>query len=199
MIRCGYLIDDNINLNQLIAPPHEFEKIKFTLLRSKFIVFGTKDEIFDWLKQYEELVCEIDQKNSEKNHDHEITFELYNEEEKQHHHQHHHHHLPKFLSFGTKKYNGSTKMRLEINAHYYDDDNLSKDEHQTPAMKAKGKNGIKLRSILNVWDKHHHGKPKTLNNQKKLRSTRSMNDILYCTVYYDYHINLYLYMYFVYY
>jgi hypothetical protein len=63
-------------------------------------------------------------------------------------------------------------MRLEINAHYYDDDNLSKDEHQTPAMKAKGKNGIKLRSILNVWDKHHHGKPKTLNNQKKLRSTR---------------------------
>lgn len=62
-------------------------------------------------------------------------------------------------------------MRLEINAHYYDDDNLSKDERQTPAMKAKGKNGIKLRSVLNAWDKHH-GKPKTSVNQNKLRSTR---------------------------
>jgi hypothetical protein len=103
-----------------------------------------------------------------KNHDQEITFELYNEEK----HQQHHHHgiLPKFLSFGTKKYNGSTKMRLEINARNYDDNlSTSKSRNPTLAMKAKGKNGTKLRFVLNAWEKHH-GKSKTLNNQNKLKS-----------------------------
>ncbi|GBB91852.1 hypothetical protein RclHR1_19270004 [Rhizophagus clarus] len=186
MIRCGYLVDDNINPNQLIAPPHEFDKIRLTPLRSKFMVVGTKDEIFDWLKHYEELVCEFDQefdhsktslrhnntttnkfKISVKNHVQEITFELYNEEEKHHHHGV----ISKFISFGTKKYNGSTRMRLEINSRNYDDNlSTSKSANPTLAMKAKGKDGVNLRFVLNEWEKHH-GKSKTLNNQNKLRST----------------------------
>ncbi|RIA97997.1 hypothetical protein C1645_195300 [Glomus cerebriforme] len=185
MIKCGYFLGGNIDPTKLIAAPDEFDKINLTPSRSKFIVLGTKDEIFEWLEHYEYLVCKYDQEfdpkpplrhnhtmtnvfklSSMRNLDIIISFKLYYDEENLHDHHHRHHVVPHFLKnlFGAKRYQGSSKMRLEI--EFCDHNNSLPSENvtnQTPIMEAEGKNGVKLSYVLNKW--------KLNLNKSKSRST----------------------------
>ncbi|GBB89471.1 hypothetical protein RclHR1_16170003 [Rhizophagus clarus] len=152
MVTYGYLIGKNIETFRLFVP-HRLNKIQLTPSRSRFIVMGTKDSIFDWMEYYERLVCEfsslqLDHTTAE-NH---LRFELHDDEEQ--------HHccniIRKLFSNGTKKYNGSSKMRLEISIH----NNIARNSghveqlHQhysAPVMEANCKSGTRLLNILNEW------------------------------------------------
>jgi hypothetical protein len=172
---------------KLINPPSRFDKIHLTSSRPKFVVTGTKDSIFDWMQLHGKLACVFDQEAhtqfmshpKPRRHSHEysrtnefkisftespnvtITFELHCEEE--HHHRNQHNLIKKiFSSSGTKKYNGSTKMRLEINACNYDEINVGplalECENQNPIMKAKSPSGVKLQQVLKTWINHEKSK-----------------------------------------
>jgi hypothetical protein len=99
-----------------------------------------------------------------------LRFELYDDEERhqgEEEHsdngQHHGHHCGKILniikpifSSGTKKYNDSSKMRLEISVHDYNKPTLkSADQfhhkNPTPVMETEAISGTKLLFVLNEW------------------------------------------------
>jgi hypothetical protein len=147
------------------------------------------------MEHHEKVVCELDQEffllphpkpSLRSNHTYKISsaevsdpvimFELYDDEHHHHNHDNHNHDnilkvIPKL--FSTKRYHGSSKMRLEISVRKFDKPSKSSDDegvNQTPIMKVKGRSGKKLRHVLNVWD---HGRSRTLNNRNKLSLEQS--------------------------
>ncbi|GES86151.1 hypothetical protein GLOIN_2v1837969 [Rhizophagus clarus] len=146
MVSYGYVAGISIGTNPFT--PHKLDRIKLTPLKPKFVVIGTRDSIFDWMKCHEDLTLQHDdeeQQQIEPNHGHSRK-KIINMIK------------PLFSSGtknGTKKYNGSSKMRLEISVYDFKKRISTQDQahhHQsTPIMKSEIVRGARLLHVLNEW------------------------------------------------
>lgn len=141
------------------------------------MVIGTRDSIFDWMKCHENLACEFSTFQTTMNTfkispvkklDPLLRFELYDDEAQNNGEEQHHidgHSRKNLISLirpffspgtGTKKYNGSSKMRLEISVHDYnkhhsDQSYQHRCKSSTPVMKTEVVRGTRLLHVLNDW------------------------------------------------
>jgi hypothetical protein len=111
------------------------------------------------MENYEKLVCEFSSLRLDRTTTTEkLRFELYDVEEQ--HHNHDCNFIKKLFSNETKKYHGSSKMRLEISIR--NNNNARTSEHveqlhhhccknSTPVMEADCKSGTRLLHVLNKW------------------------------------------------
>ncbi|RIA95870.1 hypothetical protein C1645_733746 [Glomus cerebriforme] len=171
MVTYGYPVGDIINSTKLIIP-HELNKIMLTPKRSKFIVVGTKDSIFEWMEYYGSIICELDKEPRHVYHSksmpkhtskHQFKISLIN-----------HHKMLNFDLYDEKEHDGivkrlfapgKSKMKLEIKVDY--DNNLSTEHinhvnNTTPVMSAKCENGTRLQDALTVLK--HSSKLKKYHN-----------------------------------
>uniref|UniRef100_A0A1D1YVV7 Lipoyl synthase, mitochondrial n=1 Tax=Anthurium amnicola TaxID=1678845 RepID=A0A1D1YVV7_9ARAE len=178
MAQYGYPIGDIIDSQKLLVP-EELDKIHLTPARPKFIVMGTKEMIFDWMRCYGHVTCEFDQgirhitrhKSSHKfttknqfkislmNTHKTLSFELYCEEK-------HETIIKKLFSCG------SSKMKLVIKADY---DKKSSSEYMkgSSITSTKGQNGIKLQDVLIALKYHpNHSKTRKCQNISPERLAR---------------------------
>ncbi|GBB89591.1 hypothetical protein RclHR1_16310001 [Rhizophagus clarus] len=171
MVSYGYVAGISIGTNPFT--PHKLDRIKLTPLKPKFVVIGTRDSIFDWMKCHEDLTCEFSLfQTTTKNLEPILRFELYDDEvqhddeEQQQIEPNHGHSRKKIINMikplfssgtknGTKKYNGSSKMRLEISVYDFKKRISTQDQahhHQsTPIMKSEIVRGARLLHVLNEW------------------------------------------------
>lgn len=151
--------------------PHKLNKIQLTPSRSRFIVIGTKDSIFNWMEYYETLICEFSSLHLNRTTIAEdlypiLRFELH-DDEGQANNQYCNIMRKLFLN-GIKKYHGSSKMRLEIsinnnNTHTSELEEQLHCKNQTPVMEVNCKSGTRLLHVLNKWYNY-----RISNNNKKL-------------------------------
>jgi hypothetical protein len=152
-----FFLGDIIDSPKLIVPD-DLYKIHLTPARSKFIVIGTKDSIFNWMKSYGNVVCKFDQqpplishpklsqKFTTKNHfkilsiePHKmLKFELYDEDRCE----------PLF-----KRLFSSSKMKLEIKVNNKNQPS-SKYMEASSVMSISGENGIRLQEVLMAFRKN---------------------------------------------
>ncbi|CAG8726885.1 15753_t:CDS:1, partial [Dentiscutata heterogama] len=139
------------------APP-QLRKIKLKRSRPSFQIIGGRDEIFNWLEEHGDVICEYNQEFDFQFNHHKRTdsrskvnalelpillFDLYYDKENDDDSSHQRSVIKKIFPF-----NGKRRMVMEVRPL------IRGEEYEHPKnlfRRNTGVSGVKLRQILNVW------------------------------------------------
>ncbi|CAG8574990.1 12667_t:CDS:2 [Cetraspora pellucida] len=151
MVQYGYPIVNEKGLLTCYIP-HQLRKIKLKRSRTSFQIFGKRDEIFDWLEEHGNVVCEYIHQDSHEYDFQEnsrsrvpvterpmLLFELYYDHESSHNSSM----IKKILPF-----NGKKRMMMEIRPYIRGEEY---EYHKNLVRRNAGISGVTLRQILDVW------------------------------------------------